>query len=157
MNTYHVKFASDGDAHKGFWDLRKPVTEAGGQHHVAPSMGHGPAYVVAHLPEEIDPASIFSGHEYQEVPTVAGIPVDELINFDEEDDDLPFDYDDEDEEDEGWDDLDDALYLDEEDEDDESEEETGDESGADSSEESPVEGSESTEATTVGGSEEVPF
>jgi hypothetical protein len=175
MSTYHVKFSSDGDATRAYWATRQSITAAGGTHHVAPSMGHGDAFVVANLPEGVDPEIVFNGVEHKGIAEfvpadttvdrglVAGeITTDEAAALFTEDEDFddwdePY-YDDDDEDDEGWDDLDDFLYLsDEEDEDDQPEEDSGNGTGVGSSEESPVEGIESAEAASLGSDEGVPF
>jgi hypothetical protein len=156
--TYHVPFSTDGEANKAYWDIRGRVVNAGGNSHVSPSLGHGRAYIVIHLSDSLTTEQvneITHPHTADEVIVLEIAKAQELPEEDEEDD-FPFDDDDE-EDDEGWDDLDDALYLDdEEDEDDEPEEDSGDESGEEGGDASQAEGAESSEATTLGSSEVSP-
>jgi hypothetical protein len=156
--TYHVPFSTDGEANKAYWDIRGRVVNAGGNSHVSPSLGHGRAYIVIHLSDSLTTEQvneITHPHTADEVIVLEIAKAQDLPEEDEEDD-FPFDDDDE-EDDEGWDDLDDALYLDdEEDEDDEPEEDSGDEPGEEGGDASQAEGAESSEATTLGSSEVSP-
>ena len=62
--TYHLPFDNDNIAHNTRMQLRDTVRAAGGDSHVSPSFGHGTAFVVATLPEEVDPKGIFGEHPY---------------------------------------------------------------------------------------------
>jgi hypothetical protein len=169
--TYHIPFSSDGEANKAFWEIRGKVVNAGGNSHVAPSFGHGRAYIVVNLasdltteqvneithPHTANEVIVLEIANAQELPEVNATPEQihaavarEMFAYDEEDDDdfdLDIEDDDQDnEEDDYW--IDDEEY-----EVDESEEDFGDEPGADSGEEGTEPGSESSETTTLGGTE----
>ncbi|MDE2105044.1 MAG: hypothetical protein KGL39_47840 [Patescibacteria group bacterium] len=156
MKAYHIPFSSDGDATRAFWEIRNRVSDSGGTHHIAPSLGNGRAFVVLHLPEELTTEQI---NEITHPHTADEVIVLEITNAQ----DLPDDEDDDEElfDEEEWDEDDDPSWAfdddDEEDEDDESEEEVGDELGDDSGEASPVEGTEGEEAATLGSDQGLPF
>ena len=64
---YHLPFNNDNVAHNTRMQLRDAVRATGGDTHVSPSFGHGTAFIVATLPDDVDPASIFGELEHFEV------------------------------------------------------------------------------------------
>ncbi len=64
---YHLPFSNDNVAHNTRMQLRDSVRAAGGDTYVAPSFGHGTAFVVATLPDDVDPTTIFGELEHHEV------------------------------------------------------------------------------------------
>jgi hypothetical protein len=62
--TYHVKFLNDYTALTKHQELTPAIKAAGGDAQVARSYGNGPAFVVIHLPEDVDPKAVLEGEEF---------------------------------------------------------------------------------------------